>query len=176
MRALGVTLSKARMGGACLTRGVVGRGRRWGLEAEGGWPGLKNARLGSRREISGEAGRSAAGGEGSHREESFTVREKYLHLLTYLAPEVLTRCARKAGSEASLPRKRRKKAVTHSLGTKLNGAPCGLGWDRSASFADTNRGVSGAGGSCPEPRKDGASGEAGGTFAGLDVILIDNHQ
>lgn len=58
----------------------MGRGRHWGLEAEGGWLGLKNARLGSRREISREAGRSAAGGQGSYTEEGFTVRERCTYL------------------------------------------------------------------------------------------------
>lgn len=75
--------------------------------------------MGSRRETSGETGNPAAGEEGSYAAETITVRENYLQLLTYLAPEILRQCVLRTGSEVSSPRDRRKRCPILCKGNRM---------------------------------------------------------
>ena len=96
VRALGVTQSKAYVGSTCLTK------RMWG---EGGTGTLRLTE-------GGGLGLHGWGGGAGHAERP--LGRHAAPALTYLATAGSRPWALKAGSEASLARKRRKKAMLHS--------------------------------------------------------------
>lgn len=129
-KGLGVTQSKASVGSACLTRGVVGRGRHWDLEADCG----RKIRAGEESPLGGHKERSLGRwaaprhvGVGSTRAESFSLGQNTsLYLLTS-RPVGSGRERARPEVRASLPRKRRKEAEPRSCPNQTEWRPLRLG-------------------------------------------------